>query len=122
MEYEEPSNIRMQKAAARFLLTLKEQHRPTQVAINFLVAQVKQVVYCVIEDVRAYVEQALLDNSTGLLLINCNSWINVIKALTPLSAWKLSTNKPSSTKPTSILWYVNICDRIWKNPLHGIFC
>ena len=65
MEYEEESsNIRMQKAAARFLLTLKEQHRLTQVAINFLVAQEKQVMYCVVEDVRASVEQALLDNST----------------------------------------------------------
>ena len=31
---EEPSILQMQKAAASFLLTLKEQHRPTQVAIT----------------------------------------------------------------------------------------
>ena len=36
----------MQKAAARFLLILKEQHRLTQVAINYLVSQVNSGVHC----------------------------------------------------------------------------
>lgn len=41
----------LQTAAARFLLALKEQHRLTQVSINFLVDQVKMIVAGVIADV-----------------------------------------------------------------------
>lgn len=53
----------MQKAAARFLLTLKEQHRLTQVAINHLVSQVKEIVECIINDVKTGVEKVLVENS-----------------------------------------------------------
>lgn len=49
----------LQKAAARFLLTLKEQHRLTQVAINFLVSQVNEYV---VEDVKSAVERTLREN------------------------------------------------------------
>ena len=60
---EEPSILHIQKAAARFLLTLKEQHRLTQVAINFLVSQVKEIVECIVKDVKTMVAKVLVENS-----------------------------------------------------------
>ena len=59
---EEPSILHIQKAAARFLLTLKEQHRLTQVAINFLVSQVKEIVECIVKDVKTMVAKVLVEN------------------------------------------------------------
>lgn len=59
----EPSILQIQKAAARFLLTLKEQHRLTQVAINYLVSQVKEIVECIVNDVITAVEKVLVENS-----------------------------------------------------------
>ena len=60
---EEPSILQMQKAAAKFLLTLKEQHRLTQVAVNFLVSQVKEIIECIVKEVKTMVAKALLENS-----------------------------------------------------------
>ena len=60
---EEPSILQIQKAAARFLLTLKEQHRLTQVAVNFLVSQVKEIVECIVKDVKTMVAKVLVENS-----------------------------------------------------------
>ena len=60
---EERSILQIQKAAARFLLTLKEQHRLTQVAINFLVSQVKEIIECIVKDVKSMVSEVLVEHS-----------------------------------------------------------
>lgn len=60
---EESSILKMQKAAAKFLLTLKEQHRLTQVAVNFLVSQVKEIIECIVKEVKTMVAKVLLENS-----------------------------------------------------------
>lgn len=66
---EDSSSVRLQKAAARFILSLKEQHRLTQVAVNYLVSQVKEMVACVIDDVREAVETVLVEKN----LVSSNS-------------------------------------------------
>jgi hypothetical protein len=60
---EEPSILQIQKAAARFLLTLKEQHRLTQVAINFLVSRVKEIIEYIVKDVKSMVAKVLVECS-----------------------------------------------------------
>ena len=60
---EERSILQIQKAAARFLLTLKEQHRLTQVAINFLVSQVKEIIECIVKNVKSMVSEVLVEHS-----------------------------------------------------------
>ena len=48
-----------QKAAARFLLTLKERYRLSQVAVDFAVGAVKQIVSIIYENVKKSVTQSL---------------------------------------------------------------
>ena len=47
-----------QKAAARFLLTLKERYRLSQVAVDFAVGAVKQIVSIIYESVKKSIAQS----------------------------------------------------------------
>ena len=101
---EESSSMRLQKAAARFILSLKEQQRLTQVAVNDLVSQVKEIVTCVIEDVREAVdgvlmERNLVSSSSDLDNICLNT---AMKIATHSLDLKQSTSKLNSTRITSI--------------------
>ena len=57
----QPDHQRVCKAAALFLLTLKEKYKLTQTAINFSVSQVQQMVTYALEDMREHVQQNALD-------------------------------------------------------------
>ena len=95
---EEPSILQMQKAAARFLLTHKEQHRLTQVAINYLVSQVKEIVECIINDVKTGVEKVLVENSFVTSNDDLQCFNKCYENTNPSQAWKLNTDKKNSTK------------------------
>ena len=60
-----PDHLRMQKACATLLLTLKEKHKLSQTALDFSVEQVREVIECVTDDVRKRVESEMLDYSTA---------------------------------------------------------
>ena len=54
-----------QKSTALLLLTLKERHRLTQVAVNFSVGQMKQMVLHVLDDVKTSVKKKMDADSTA---------------------------------------------------------
>jgi hypothetical protein len=67
----------LQTAAARFLLALKEQHRLTQVSINFLVDQVKLIVAGVVADVENAVKFKLASEGVTTIDIVQGCFTNV---------------------------------------------
>lgn len=72
MDYDAPeqqcdlSDHDTQKAAARFLLTLKERYRLSQVAVDFAVGAVKQIVSLIYKNVRKSVTQSLVDKGCNI--------------------------------------------------------
>lgn len=60
-----PDHLKMQKACATLLLTLKEKHKLSQTALDFSVEQVREVIQCVNDDVRKRVESEMLEYSTA---------------------------------------------------------
>ena len=64
-ESEMPDHLRMQKACATLLLTLKEKHKLSQTALIFAIEQIREVIQCVADDVRKRVESEMLEYSTA---------------------------------------------------------
>ena len=71
----------LQTAAARFLLALKEQHRLTQVSINFLVEQVKLIVAGVVADVEEAVKSKLASEGVTTIIHGCFRDVNPFETL-----------------------------------------
>ena len=71
----------LQTAAARFLLALKEQHRLTQVSINFLVEQVKLIVAGVVADVEEAVKSKLASEGVTTIIHECFRDVNPFEGL-----------------------------------------
>lgn len=71
----------LQAAAARFLLALKEQHRLTQVSINFLVDQVKLIVAGVVANVEEAVNSKLASEGVTTTVHECFRDVNPFEGL-----------------------------------------
>ena len=71
----------LQTAAARFLLALKEQHRLTQVSINFLVDQVKLIVAGVVADIENAVKSKLASEGVTTIIHGCFRNVNPFEGL-----------------------------------------
>ena len=71
----------LQTAVAKFLLALKEQHRLTQVSINFLVEQVKLIVSGVITDIEEVIQSKLGDESVATVIHECFQDVNPFEGL-----------------------------------------
>ena len=73
---------RLAKAAANFLLVLKEQHRLTQVSINFLVEQVNFIVYGVVDNIKKVVLSKLSNEDIDLTILeSCFENVSPFKGL-----------------------------------------
>lgn len=71
----------LQTAAARFLLALKEQHRLTQVSINFLVDQVKLIVAGVVAGVEEAIRSKLSSEGVTTIIDECFRDVNPFEGL-----------------------------------------
>lgn len=81
MDVEETRVRCLRTAAAKFLLALKEQHRLTQVSINFLVDQVKLIVAGVVADIKETVHSKLTENGVTTTLYECFQEVNPFEGL-----------------------------------------
>lgn len=74
---EEPDHLAVQKACATLILTLKEKHKLTQTAVDFLIGQVRELINCITSDLRLKVETVMRDHNMAAELELSSCFENV---------------------------------------------
>ena len=95
--------IMVQRSAALFLLTLKEQYSVTQAALDFAIQQIKGMVVYLVEDTKANQKESFgkCPQEVDYLIL-----LNVLTVLIPLLILVLSIYSTSFIKDILVLWYV----------------
>lgn len=93
---------RLQRSAALFLLSLKEQHQNTQGAVDFAVGQVQQMVSYAMEDIRKSVMSTLNEHSAATNSDFLTDVSSFLKFQIHLQLSIQSFYRPSTTGSTSI--------------------